>query len=77
LSGILIWSNLRIRVPFLIVLVFPVFGLVTSILRAAPGRISDADSFNRMTMHVFPTVIALIGMAGVSVVTHLFSKPRR
>ena len=77
LSGILIWSNLRIRVPFLIVLVLPVFGLVTSILRAAPGRISDADSFNRMTMHVFPTVIALIGMAGASVVTQLFSGPRR
>ena len=75
--GLALCSDPRVRVPFVIVLTFPVFGLITSILRDAPGRVSDADSFNRMTMHVFPTVIVLIGMAALSAIDQLPSRANR
>lgn len=75
--GLALCSDPRVRVPFVIVLTFPVFGFITSILRDAPGRVSDADSFNRMTIHVFPTVIVLIGMAAVSSIDQLPSRAKR
>jgi len=69
-AGVLAWRDTRIRTITLVVAAFPIIGIVTSVLRESSGRISDADSFNRMTMHIFPLMIALIGLAAASALSH-------
>ena len=70
IAGMLAWRDPRIRTVTLAVGAFPVIGVVTSILREGPGRVSDADSFNRMTMHIFPLMLMLIGLALASALAY-------
>ena len=67
ISALLTFRDDRLRLLSTSVLLFPLIGLLTSVLRDSPGRVSDADSFNRMTMHIFPTLCLAIALGASTI----------